>query len=246
MTKRVLRAAFFFSCRFAISQTDGTHGNAMSTPGSHVAWLVNDPPYFHELSKADLKDVRNDSASMTKFVEISDYFLPRTDAFTDGEVVDAIEHYFWGMRDGLAMELGALDGSRDTRSMTSEYEKSLNWRRILIEGNPSYKDALIKKSPLALSANAAICSTPSTVHYSNSQYVGGIVEFMGLDFLKQYHPDVYNACIPPGNVSSLNYTSISHLVKPVDCVPMSHVLHKAHVKHINYFLLDVEVSWLED
>ena len=242
MMRNVIVAAFLLYAHNAFSQPDGSHGNAMSTPSSHSAWLVNDPSYFHEFSKAVLLDVRNDSDSMAKFVEISDYFLPRTDAFTDGEVIDAMEHYFWGMRDGLAIELGALDGSPGTRSMTYEYEKSLNWRRILIEGNPSYKDNLIKHSPLALSVSAAICSTPSTVHFSHSQYVGGIVEFMGLDFMKQYHPEVYNACVPPGNVSSLNFSSIPQLVKPVECIPISHVLHKAHVKHVNYFILDVEVS----
>ena len=57
-----------------------------------------------------------------------------------GEVVDVIEHYFWGIRNGLAMEIGALDGSPHTRSMTYEYEAQMDWKRIMVEGDPSHKD----------------------------------------------------------------------------------------------------------
>ena len=57
-----------------------------------------------------------------------------------GEVVDALEHFFWGMKNGLAMEIGALDGSPHTRSMTTEYESQMGWSRILVEGDPSYRE----------------------------------------------------------------------------------------------------------
>jgi len=46
--------------------------------------------------------------------------------------------------------------------------------------------------------------------------------------------------VPPGNLSSLNWQSLDK-VSPVDCVPLSVILHKAHVRHINFFILDVEV-----
>ena len=85
------------------------------TANPHAKWLVNFPDSFQKRGNMGaLHDVRNDSKSMEVFVEISDVALPRTDGYTDGEVVDALEHYFWGMRDGLAVELGALDGSPGT------------------------------------------------------------------------------------------------------------------------------------
>ena len=211
------------------------------TPDYRPAWLVNNPAHFQNANKSGvLRDVRKDRSDMVEFTVMSDYFLDRTNDYTDGEVVDAIEHYFWGMRNGIAMELGALDGSPRTRSMTFQYEKSLSWKRILIEGNPSYRATLRTNSPLSFSVNAAICSTPSTVHYLSSEYTGGIVEFMGLDFMKDYHPAIYNATSPPGNMSSLNFSCIANL-HPVECIPMSHVLQKAQVKHVNFFILDVEV-----
>ncbi len=189
-----------------------------------------------------LVDNRNSPENMTRFVKLTDQFLWPVDGFTDGEVVDAIEHFFWGMSNGLAIELGALDGSPNTRSMTYEYEKTLEWKRILVEGNPTYRENLKARSPLAFSAIAAICETSSVVHFKNTEYVGGILEFMSQQFLKDYHTDVYNACVPPGNLSSLNFSSFDpSRVFAVDCIPLSYILHKIHVKHVNFFILDVEV-----
>jgi hypothetical protein len=91
-------------------------------------WLINYPKDFHNRS-AHLGDglvsVLNDKEQMKDFETIVDYFLPRVDGFTDGEVVDALEHFFWGQKHGLAIELGALDGSQNTKSQTVEYEKTL-------------------------------------------------------------------------------------------------------------------------
>ena len=209
----------------------------------HPVWLVNNPPFFHEGGVlGHLVDVRNDQGNMTELVKFLDYHLARVDGFTDGEVVDAIEHFFWGLTNGVAMELGALDGSPGTRSQTFEYEKTLGWRRMLIEGNPSYRSGLISNSPKAFSVNAAICEKATTVHYSGAEYVGGIIEFMSQSFMKEYHNKVYNACTPPGNASALNFTAVQDILKKVDCVPLSVILRKARARHVNYFILDVEVG----
>jgi hypothetical protein len=209
-------------------------------------WLVNYPQNFHPTDNVPLGtllDFRGDAANMTKLVEFDDYHLARVDVYSDGELVDALEHFFWGMKYGLAIELGALDGSPGTRSQTYEYEKTLGWKRILIEGNPKYRTTLIKNSPLALSINAAICEKAGYVHYSTADYVGGIVEFMSPSFLRDFHNPIYKACMPPGNVSALNVTAVGHLLNEVTCLPLSTILHKARVKHVNYFILDVEVSY---
>jgi hypothetical protein len=162
--------------------------------GSHLPrWLINYPADFHTRSSHlgdGLLDVRNSSEQMKEFTNMVDFFLPRVDGYTDGEVVDALEHYFWGQRNGLVIELGALDGSPQTRSQTYEYEKSLGWRRILIEGDPQYKDHLNERSPMAFNVLAAMCSHQGQLHYSDQAYTGGILEFMGHDFLRDYHADV--------------------------------------------------------
>lgn len=42
------------------------------------------------------------------------FALQRTFKDTDGEAADAMEHYFYGQTNGIAMELGGLDGSYKT------------------------------------------------------------------------------------------------------------------------------------
>jgi hypothetical protein len=51
--------------------------------------VINCPSSFLNSSMyatADMKDVRNDSKLMDRFVRLSNYHLPRVDGFTDGEV----------------------------------------------------------------------------------------------------------------------------------------------------------------
>ena len=224
-----------------------SEANNATSKGPHTRWLVNYPRIFHDHQvQGSLEDIKSNATAMQHFASLIQWHLDRTDGFTDGEVVDALEHFFWGLKGGVAMELGALDGSPSTRSMTYEYERSFGWRRVLIDANPMYRPLLAKNSPLAFSANAAICANQTTVHFAAVEYIGGIVEFMGTSFLKEYHKAIYNACVPPGNVSSLqgNFAQFPN-VKPVECIPLSHVLHKAHTTHVNYFILDVEGGELE-
>jgi hypothetical protein len=211
--------------------------------GEFHSWLLNYPKDFHNRSAHlgdGLVNVAKDPEQLKAFEKMVDYFLPRVDGFTDGEVVDALEHFFWGQRNGLAIELGALDGSANTKSQTVEYEKTLGWRRILIEGDPTYKDNLLKHSHEAFIVNAAICANQARVHFSDQTYTGGILEFMSNEFFKTYHTKIYSAGVPPGNLSSIDWNQFPH-VKVVDCIPLSTVLHKARARHVNYFILDVEV-----
>jgi hypothetical protein len=173
------------------------------------SWLLNYPRDFHNRSAHlgdGLIDVRTKPDEMKEFEKIVEYFLPRVDGFTDGEVVDALEHYFWGQKHGLAIELGALDGSASTKSQTVEYEKTLGWRRILIEGDPTYKANLLKLSPEAFVVNAAICSNHGQVHFSDQTYTGGILEFMSKEFFQQYHTKIFNAGTPPGDLASVDWS----------------------------------------
>ena len=142
---------------------------------------------------------------------------------------------------GLAVELGALDGSQNSKSMTCEYERSLKWRRILVEGNPTYRENLVKLSPKAFSVSAAICQQQGTVHFAPAEFTGGVAEFMSAKFMKEYHPDIYRSGTPAGNLSSVDWTLFPR-VKEVDCIPLWTVFHSARASHINFFILDVEVQ----
>jgi hypothetical protein len=210
----------------------------------HPYWLVNNPVAFHNNDSKNLGqllDVRMDPGNITFFIEYCDYHLHRTTGVTDGENIDAVEHYFWGLKNGIAMELGALDGSSGTRSMTHDLEAYFNWKRILVEGDPTYRDRLNRMCPHSLNVNAAICEQHTSVNFITTPYVGGIVEFMSTEFLKNYHSSIYDAIQPPNNLSTIDWSAFTEKVVKLDCIPLSAVFHRSGVKHVNFFILDVEV-----
>jgi hypothetical protein len=96
-------------------------------------------------------------------------------------------------------------------------------------------------SPHAYGVNAAICEHRGKVHFSHADYVGGIIEFMSQEFLKSYHNNVYIAGKPFGNLSSVDWSSLGNQIEEVDCLPLNGILHKARIRHIHFFILDVEV-----
>lgn len=73
--------------------------------------------------------------------------------------------------------MGALDEIEQSVSLV--LEENFGWRRILIDGNPTYRQALRQRSS-SFSANVAVCDHPQTVHYSINKKIpttSGIVEF---------------------------------------------------------------------
>ena len=68
------------------------------------------------------------------------------------------------------------------------------------------------------------------------------LEFMQPAFLKEFHEEIYNACHPPGNISSIDWSilNVSQKVETVKCLPLRNVLDMTNVKYIDLFVLDVE------
>jgi len=178
-----------------------------------------------------LTDCRNDSEIMKRFHSFRTA-KRRTDGGTDNEDLHAIYHFFWGMRDGIVMEIGALNGVKHSNSFPLHH--NFNWHRILVEANPLYSSMLSKDSPDAISFGAAICSSQQNVHYISHRVgaVGGIIEFMAESFVRTWHPNVFNK-------TSVQWEKI-HSVSIVKCVPLSTIITETNVKHVNLFILDVE------
>jgi hypothetical protein len=60
-----------------------------------------------------------------------------------------------GMRDGVVLEMGALDGNTSSQSLVLE---RLGWKRILIEGNPTFREALQQiATTVTVAVSAAVC-----------------------------------------------------------------------------------------
>jgi len=211
--------------------------------GPPPSWLINNPQYFYDRSyDGAMLDVRDDPVQMAEFERLATDYV--WNLATDYEVVDALEQYFWGQRNGLCIELGATGGGLDTHSQTYDYEQRFGWRRILVEGNPNMKKPLLESSPLAFVASTAVCKDETTLHYLNYGLVSGIVEFMTPKFISAFYPELHNSMVPPGNLSSVDWPKVANS-EPIDCAPMSKILRQAKTTHVNYFILDTEGAELQ-
>ena len=73
------------------------------------------------------------------------------------------EHFFWGVSNGVALELGASEGTDSSNSMTFSLEQRAQWRRILIEGDPMVHPQLKAGNPNAFTVGACICRKAAQV-----------------------------------------------------------------------------------
>lgn len=218
-------------------------GNTVEDANVHGSWVLNYPHDFHNRTAHlgdKMEDVRRDHKELEQFKAFIDRTLPHVEALTDGEEVDAIEHYFWGQKQGLAIELGAMDGSAKTKSQTVDMEKIFGWRRILVEGNPAFSADVVKMFPNSFSVNAVICAHHSHVHFVDAPHTGGILDFMPNNTMKAHFPHLYNQA----GVSAIDVSKHPD-VREVDCLPLSSVLHKARTRHVHYFILSVQVRTLD-
>ena len=225
---------------------------------SSKPWVLHVPPVWRPENRTTLNNIKitdmhpdGKTQLLTHLGNVLDDRLVRVNSFTDGELVDAFEHFFWGKSGGIAIELGALDGTWRTYSQTEDMEE-FGWKRLLIDGNPKYRNSMPRLSSSAYCVLGAICMTDDDdskiVHYRSKDYVGGILEFMSHSFVEKFHNDVYMAGHPPGNLTSVDWDSqaIQNLaISPVHCVRLSTILHHAHVRHVHFFILDVEGGELE-
>jgi FkbM family methyltransferase len=137
---------------------------------------------------------------------------------------------------GFFVELGALDGSK--YSNTWVLEKILGWRGLLIEPNPANFEQVRYNRPNAIAINTAVCSTIQEVHFLISDPDrpdrGGILEFMGDEFLKTSHPsfDAHDQ----NQVNALPRTT---------CLPLQLVFDLFRITNIDFLSLDVEGAEFE-
>jgi hypothetical protein len=163
---------------------------------------------------------------------------------TDGEAIDAAEHFFWGMKNGIVLELGAYDGRMHSQSLF--YEEVLGWQRILVEGNPQLGHKLHLLNPRAVSFNMAICNEAGILHWAGGN--NGILEFLPKPLLTGvmngalYKAAVDSNCVMSNGVidwSKFDFTNFP-TISEIGCMPLSSIFETTGVTHINFFVLDVE------
>ena len=147
----------------------------------------------------------------------------------DNEDQYAEQHFFQSTKSGTYLEMGALQGKHLSNSL--HFYKFHGWRGILIEPAPNNYRELVKNRPDDICINLAICRESQDVHFVDRAEVGGIYEFMADEFRRRWHDD-----IDPQDLSQLPV---------ITCHPLTAVLQKVAVRHIDFFSLDVEGAELD-
>ena len=199
-------------------------------------WLVSESS-FH--SSADgKKGIVND---MEHLREIKNF----KNRGSDGEHVDAIQQYFYSVQNGIALELGAVDGTKI--SETRAFAEYLGWRRILVEADPTYRNALGQKMN-TFSVNAAICNKTRELHYIRRNMIGGILEFFSETQVQKEFPALlkYRRGASEWDWKGIERDGV-HLgeIAPVHCIRLTSVFERAKVNHVDLLVLDTEGSELD-
>jgi FkbM family methyltransferase len=137
------------------------------------------------------------------------------------------ESVFKGMRNGIFVEFGALDGI--LHSNTLFFESELGWGGLCIEANPALRARLPANRPNALCLSAAIYDRHGAVLFERID--GGLYGWSGIkDTIEQEHWDRIQEHI----AGELRATV------EVPCVPLDYALEIAGLTDIDYMSIDVE------
>ena len=135
-------------------------------------------------------------------------------------------NYFKNKKNGVYIELGALDGV--LYSNTKFFEDNLNWKGILIEPHPYKFKNLIYNRPINyLYNNLLSCSTENVVFrffLDNYSGVSGVEQTLP----KEHFNNFFNSINEPQDRILIKPKTLTEIIKSTD------------IKHINLLSLDVE------
>ena len=139
------------------------------------------------------------------------------------------DNWFYGMKNGVIMESGALDGLQYSTSYM--FENIANWTSVHVEADPINYSKLIQNRLNAININCALCSEPRLLHYTNEDNnpaVRGFVELMPPAFLNSWHPKISSGEVKIEDLPA------------VQCVTAKSLMRELHLRHIDIWILDVE------
>jgi FkbM family methyltransferase len=137
-----------------------------------------------------------------------------------GEDQIVFEKYFPTKRNGIFLEMGALDGV--TYSNTKFFEDHMAWTGILIEPVPSQYTQLVRNRPSAITYNCIVSTNPEPMEIYVNGAVSSVKEFTTPDFYMGWHKPV-------------QATTVTIPTRRLDSI-----LHELHITHIDFWSLDVE------
>ncbi|KAK2161951.1 hypothetical protein LSH36_107g05100 [Paralvinella palmiformis] len=130
---------------------------------------------------------------------------------------------------GFYVESGALDGEQLSNSLF--FEKSRQWRGVLIEANPLSFRYLLDKRRHAYAVNVCLSPTkrPVVMPFETANALGGLVDYM---------PDIHRRRIEheqPNASATID----------LQCFPIYSILMALDVSHVDFFSLDIEGAEVE-
>ena len=147
----------------------------------------------------------------------------------NGEDLWLYNHWFYGMKRGVILESGALDGIMFSTSYL--FEHLANWTSVHVEADLVNYSNLIQNRENAININCALCSESRLLHYTNENdnpAVRGFVELMPTALLEYWHPKVSSGEVKIEDLPA------------VQCVTVKSLLKELHINYIDIWILDVE------
>lgn len=160
-----------------------------------------------------------------------------------GEDAYALRNYFWGVRGGVVVESGALDGLRYSNSFV--FSQLMQWRSVLVEASPDQYEKLVVNRPEAISINAALCQTPRRLHFLNTHppATRGVFEFLDnnkkakkyfIGKMRQKYGDSLEIN------GGFNETILDAELGLIPCVDFTSLMNGLGIEHVDLWFLDVE------
>eukprot|EP00929_Paragymnodinium_shiwhaense_P054863 TRINITY_DN2749_c0_g1_i2.p1 TRINITY_DN2749_c0_g1~~TRINITY_DN2749_c0_g1_i2.p1 ORF type:complete len:419 (+),score=49.33 TRINITY_DN2749_c0_g1_i2:61-1317(+) len=201
------------------------------------------PDWLTAVQQAKGKSTMRPVSDMEAYRSKVKDFLARRPCICDSsdcEAHDALLHILYGMTGGVILEMGALDGDRNTTE-TYHLTNTFGFHRILIEADPGHRLKRRQRAPEALAVSAAVCDSEREVHFLTKgwpKFVEGIGEFMPKPFLRRWHGQVSRAVDKNGG--SWNNAALPDSALPITCMPLGSILSAVGVYTIDFMILDIE------
>ena len=137
--------------------------------------------------------------------------------------------YFKNMRNGIFLEMGALDGV--TYSNTKFYEDTLGWNGILIEPNPIQFGYLTHNRPKCKLYEALVSDIQEEIEFR--YFLNGMAAVSGVkDSLPKNHLSAW--------FDNPQYSHEQQACRKMKTRSLTDIVKDSGVDHIDFFSLDVE------
>jgi FkbM family methyltransferase len=139
------------------------------------------------------------------------------------------DNYFKNKKNGIYIELGAVDGI--FQSNTKFFEDNLNWKGILIEPNENQFELLKINRPNNYLFNDLVSCSEDNLEY---KWLDNVVAVAGVSStLSQMHNDTWYGSFVEEHKLKIN----TKLIKPKS---LTEIIKSTDIKYVDFLSLDVE------